>query len=87
MSVQRRVSSHIVTAACALVVGISGCGIIQQPIPMITPGFSLEILGEIQDDERLTDDERRERIRELVGAPMDDSGDRLVELLLNLNIP
>ncbi len=87
MSVQRVVSSHIVAAAWALVLGISGCGVIEQPLPAITPGFNLEMLAEIQDDERLTDDERRERIRELVGAPMDDSGDRLVEFLLNFNLP
>lgn len=87
MSVPRTVSSYIAAAFLGLVLGISGCGIIEQPLPTISTGFSLEMLAEIQNDERLTDDERRERIRELVGAPMDDSGDRLVEFLLNFNVP
>ena len=65
----------------------SGCGLIAQPLPDATRNLDLATLEEIQDDERLTDDERRERIRELAEAPNTDAGDRLVEFLLTFNVP
>ena len=66
---------------------VSGCGVLTQPLPAATRNFTLTALAEIQSDERLTDDQRRDRIRELVGAPDSDEGDRLVEFLLTFNVP
>ncbi|MEK6644531.1 MAG: hypothetical protein AABZ08_11545 [Planctomycetota bacterium] len=51
------------------------------------PGLDLDRLREIQVDERLTNDEKREAIRTAAGAPNTPEGDRLVDFLLALNIP
>jgi hypothetical protein len=50
-------------------------------------GLTLESLKEIQDDQTLTDDEKRIKIREAIGAPDTVETDRLVDFLLGLNIP
>ncbi len=50
-------------------------------------GLDLEGLKAIQEDERLTEDEKREEIRTAISAPDTPEGDRLVEFLLDLNIP
>lgn len=71
----------------ALACPFSGCGILEQPLPAATQNFNLAALQEIQDDPRLTDDERRQRIRDLVGAPDTDAGNRLVEFLLTFAVP
>jgi hypothetical protein len=67
----------------------AGCGFdrIQPPLPDAIPDFSLDDLGTIQNDDALTDDEKREAIRVAVGAPDDEAGDRLVEFLFTLNVP
>jgi hypothetical protein len=81
----------LVCCLSALVFGITsvGCGFerLDGALPAAVAGFSLSDLEDIQDDERLTDDEKRDRIREAVGAPDNDSGDRLVEFLLTFNVP
>lgn len=68
---------------------LSGCGLdaIAPSLPDAVAGFTLADLEAIQDDERLTDDEKREQIRQAVGAPDTADGDRLVEFLLNFNVP
>lgn len=68
---------------------LSGCGFerFEPVLPDQIEGFSLADLEAIQDDERLTDDERRDRIRMAIGAPNTAEGDRLVEFLLTLNVP
>jgi hypothetical protein len=73
----------------ALQVSWCGCGLdrLQPALPAAIPGFTLAKLKDIQDDERLTDDEKREQIRQATGAPNSDSGDRLVDFLLNMNVP
>ena len=67
----------------------SGCGFerFQPVLPDGIAGFSLADLESIQDDERLTDDEKREQIRTAVNAPMTVEGDRLVQFLFTLNVP
>lgn len=67
----------------------SGCGFerFQPVLPDQIAGFSLASLESIQDDERLTDDEKREQIRTAINAPMTVEGDRLVEFLFTLNVP
>ena len=68
----------------------SGCGfdrLQQETLPNQVTGFSLDDLKDIQNDERLTDAEKKEAIRTAIGAPMDSSGDRLVDFLFNLNVP
>jgi hypothetical protein len=49
-------------------------------------GLTLESLKQIQDDERLTTEEKREKIREAIGATNDADGDQLVNFLLNIQI-
>jgi hypothetical protein len=81
----------LVCCLTALAVGITlvGCGFdrLDGDLPAAVEGLSLSDLEDIQDDERLTDDEKRDRIRDAVGAPDNDSGDRLVEFLLTFNVP
>jgi hypothetical protein len=68
---------------------VSACGFerIAAPLPDLVEGLSLAELEAIQDDERLTDDEKRQAIRDAVEAPEDESGDRLVEFLFNFVVP
>lgn len=79
-------------AACLLTLGLTlsgGCGFnaLDPTLPDAVAGFSLADLKAIQDDERLTDDEKQEQIREAVGAPDDADGDRLVDFLFNFDVP
>ena len=55
--------------------------------PEVTAGLTLAELEQIQNDERLTNDEKLQQIREAIDAPETDSGDRLVNFLLNFNVP
>ncbi len=68
----------------------AGCGferLQQATLPNQLTGITLPELKDIQEDERLTDAEKREAIRTAIGAPMDSSGDRLVDFLFNLTVP
>jgi len=67
----------------------SGCGLnaLLPTLPDAVAGFTLADLQAIQDDERLTDDEKKEQIRQAVGAPDNADGDRLVDFLFNLSVP
>ena len=75
--------------SCLIVTMLVGCGLdrLQPELPDLVTGLSLTQLEEIQDDERLTDDEKRQAIRDAVGAPETDQGDRLVEFLFTFNVP
>ena len=68
---------------------LAGCGTtgVAAPLPDLVEGLTLSELEAIQNDERLTDDEKREQIREAIDAPDTDAGDRLVEFLLTLTVP
>ena len=86
----RTVRLHLFCAfALFIAMAATGCGLdgLRGPLPDAIAGFTLSDLGEIQDDSRLSDDEKREQIREAVGAPDDEDGDRLVEFLLTLTVP
>ena len=67
----------------------SGCGFerFAPVLPDQIGDFSLADLEAIQDDERLTDDEKRDQIRTAIDAPATVEGDRLVEFLFTLNVP
>lgn len=67
----------------------SGCGFdrLQGDLPAAVPGFTISDLEAIQTDGRLTDEEKRQRIRDAVNADDNDNGDRLVDFLLNFNVP
>lgn len=67
----------------------SGCGFerFAPVLPDQIEGISLKDLEAIQNDERLTDNEKREQIRTAIDAPMTVEGDRLVEFLFTLNVP
>lgn len=55
--------------------------------PNLVVGLPLSDLEDIQNDERLTADQQREQIRQAIGAPVTAAGDRLVQFLLNFNVP
>ncbi len=76
-------------ALCLIVSMMVGCGFdaVAAELPDLVAGLSLSDLEAIQNDERLTDDEKREQIRTAVEAPATASGNRLVEFLLTLNVP
>lgn len=85
----RRLRMYFILVIAMIGLG-SGCGVDrlqQQTLPDEVNGLTLEQLQEIQDDDALTDDEKREAIRTAIGAPEDSSGDRLVEFLFDLNVP
>jgi hypothetical protein len=79
----------LLLASVIVMVSLAGCGFerIHAVLPAAVPGFTLADLKLIQDDTRLTDTEKRQQIREAVGAPDDEDGDRLVEFLLNFTVP
>jgi hypothetical protein len=85
--------SHFQKALCVIVLAIGsgfGCGVDrlqQETLPAEVTGLTLDDLKDIQKDERLTDTEKKEAIRTAIGAPMDSSGDRLVDFLFNLTVP
>lgn len=82
---------RIIYCFCFCLLGsmLMGCGVdgLLLVPPNLATGLSLSDLGDIQDDERLTADQQREQIRQAVGAPETAAGDRLVQFLLNLNVP
>ncbi len=86
-----RVGLRLPAWLCALALGlaVAGCGTerLHATLPDAIPGFTFADLKAIQDDPALTTDEKRERIREAVGAPDDSNGDRLVDFLLNFTVP
>ena len=79
----------VAVSSFVLLLAVVGCGFerLQPTLPDVVAGFSLADLEAIQDDERLTDDEKSAAIREAIDAPDTEEGDRLVEFLLNLNVP
>lgn len=80
---------RMLSAICVLALAAStfvGCGYFYvTPMPAALPNLTAERLGEIQGDERLTDDEKRQQIRDEAQIPNDAAGDRLVEFLLTLD--
>ena len=78
----------VVALAAGVALAAASCGPQVVPnLPNTESGLSLSDLDELQSDERLTDDQRRDLIRQAIGAPNNDAGDRLVEFLLNANVP
>ncbi|HWL94080.1 MAG TPA: hypothetical protein VNT79_11155 [Phycisphaerae bacterium] len=67
----------------------AGCGFerLRPELPDLVEGLSLEALGQIQNDERLTDEEKREAIRTAAAIPETTEGDRLVDFLLTFDVP
>ncbi len=67
----------------------AGCGVspLEPPLPDLVEGLTLSELEAIQEDPRLTEDEKRQAIRDAIDAPETDAGDRLVEFLLDFNVP
>lgn len=72
----------------SLLAPFSGCGFDRiQPLLPDALGITFEELEMIQNDTSLTDDEKRDMIREAIGAPETEEGDRLVNFLLTFNVP
>ncbi|MCK6457620.1 MAG: hypothetical protein L6Q92_13955 [Phycisphaerae bacterium] len=85
---KRRFSVRTLTrrAACALaLIVLSGCGLVA-PLPDLATTLTLEGLRDIQRDPRLTADDRRAMIRDLLGLPDDANGNRIADFLRTLNI-
>ena len=74
---------------CVSAFSLPGCGFdrIQPALPNAFEDFTFEELEAIQDDERLTDTEKRQAIRDAIDAPLTPEGDRLVEFLLTFPVP
>lgn len=86
-SFQRRVVTAL-TLSAGLFLN-SGCGFNRiQPTPSGTiDGITFESLSAIQDDDTLTDDQKKQAIRDAIGAPETPEGDRLVDFLFNFPTP
>lgn len=68
----------------------SGCGfdrVQQATLPAQAAGLTLADLDAILNNSALTAMEQQEAIRAAIGAPMNDSGDRLVNFLFNFTVP
>lgn len=90
MTWKRRSGARMAAAlglAAAVAAGGSGCESLPNPVPAANTDLTLARLDEIQNDERLTDEEKEQMVRDLVGAGNDEAGDRLVTFLLNFNVP
>ena len=74
--------------ATVLFVSGGGCGayVPEPTLPDKIAGFTLRDLADIQNNSALTDDQRRQQIRDATGTPNTIEGDRLVEFLLTLVI-
>jgi hypothetical protein len=86
---QRLPSVSLGCVVAVLATALSGCGFdrLDAPLPNAVAGFTLRDLRDIQIDETLTPVQARDAVRAAVGAPDTPEGDRLVNFLLNLNIP
>lgn len=85
----RMISRNLVAITVGLSAIFGGCTptVFDPTLTSTIAGLDLTSLKAIQDDERLTTDEKREQIRTAIGAPNTPEGDRLVDFLLDLNIP
>lgn len=85
----RRIKRIFCCCSVLIATMLNGCGFerLQPDLPNLVEGLTLAQLEDIQDDERLTDDEKRQAIRDAIDAPATDAGDRLVEFLFTLNVP
>lgn len=75
---------------CLAMAVAGGCGfdrIQQATLPDQVAGFSLADLEAILNNSALTEMEQREAIRDAIGAPENEDGDRLVNFLFNFNVP
>jgi hypothetical protein len=84
-----RTRSGLLLASMIVMVSMAGCGFerLHAVLPAEVQGLTLADLKLIQNDTRLTDAQKRDQIRQAVGAPDDENGDRLVEFLLTFNVP
>ncbi len=71
-----------------LAASFCGCGFnrLDPLLPDELEGLTLTDIRAIQQDSSLNLDQRRQAIRDAIGAPETPEGDRLVNFLLNLNI-
>ncbi|GMU32730.1 MAG: hypothetical protein HS101_13225 [Planctomycetia bacterium] len=84
-----KLESRLVLAILVIAL-TSGCGfnaIQQATLPAQAAGLTLAELDAILSNSALTDMEQQDAIRAAIGAPMDDSGDRLVNFLFNFTVP
>ncbi|HUN79921.1 MAG TPA: hypothetical protein VMV81_00260 [Phycisphaerae bacterium] len=81
-------SSLAIVLAAALGFSITACELTRfdPPLTSTVGGLTIEQLKLIQADTRLTTDEKRQAIREAVGLPDTDEGNREADFLLNLTL-
>jgi len=65
---------------------LTSCGIVPSPLPDAVDDLTLQRIQEIRSDPTLTNDERAQILRDLLGLEDDDAGNRAVNFLLNLNL-
>lgn len=84
-----RMLPRISAVLLVVIFTVCGCGFnrLDPLLPDAAAGLTLADIRAIQQNTALTLDERREAIREAIDAPDDEDGDRLVNFLLNLNVP
>ena len=75
-------------AAVILGLSITACELTRfdPPLTSTIGGLTMEQLRLIQQDERLTDDEKRQQIREAIGVENTAEGNRVAEFLRTLVI-
>jgi hypothetical protein len=81
---------HVLFPLTLTICGLTfGCGLdrFQTTPAAAIPNFTFEDLKKIQSDTTLTTDEKRAAIRTAIGAPETAEGDRLVDFLLNFQVP
>lgn len=76
----RRLVCLILTAAAA------GCGVIPPPLPDAAD-LTLRNLQQIQQDPTLDTQERRDRVRELMGLDDTPESERIIDFVLSVQVP
>ena len=76
------------TAALILGLSLTACELTRfdPTLTSTVSGLTLDQLKMIQQDERLTTDEKLQQIREAIGVENTDEGNRIATFLLNLTI-
>ena len=80
----------LLISAVTLIIGLSltACELTRfdPPLSSTVGGLTRDKLRLIQRDARLTTDQKRQQIRDAIGVPDTDEGNRLANFLLNLTI-
>lgn len=73
-------------ACLILMVAAGGCGVIPPPLPDAAD-LTLRNLQQIQQDPTLDTQERRDRVRELMGLDDTPESERIIDFVLSVQVP